>query len=179
MRHRQPLPKIWLMTDPRGGDPVALVRRLPPRSGIVFRHYDAPNRRALFRAVKAVARGKRHVILLAGTPARARAWGADGAHDRSVRGSHALRSVAVHDAREAALARRVKADLIFVSPVFETRSHAGAQLLGRTGFSRLSRGHVAVALGGMSATRFRGLKTLKPHGWAAIDALSAALTKSS
>jgi thiamine-phosphate pyrophosphorylase len=178
MRRRQPLPKIWLMTDPRGGDPVAAVRRLPPRSGVIFRHYDASNRHALFRAVKAAAKGKGHVIVLAGTPARARSWGADGAHERSLRASKGFRTAAVHTAREASVARRVKADLIFVSPVFETRSHEGARPLGRIGFSRLSRGHVAIALGGMDAKRFRRLKVLKPYGWAGIDALSVPLTKS-
>jgi thiamine-phosphate pyrophosphorylase len=172
MRHRQPLPKIWLMTDPRGGDVVAAVRRLPPRSGIIFRHYDAPDRLALFRAVKSAARRKHHMVLLAGTPAQAKAWGAHGAHDRSVRASIGLRSVAVHSAREAALARRVKADLVFVSPVFATRSHPGAQPLGRIGFGRLARGHTAIALGGMNSTRFRSLAALKPYGWAGIDALS-------
>lgn len=170
MRRRQPLPKIWLMTDPRGGDPVAAVRSLPPRSGIIFRHYDVPHRRTLFRAVNAAARRGNHVILLAGTPAQAKAWGADGAHDRSARVSTGLRSVAAHNAREAALARRIKADLIFVSPVFPTRSHPGGRVLGRIGFGRLSRGQKAIALGGMTPERFRSLAALKPYGWAGIDA---------
>jgi thiamine-phosphate pyrophosphorylase len=170
MRRRQPLPKIWLMTDPRGGDPVVAVRRLPPRSGIVFRHYDAPDRRALFRAVKKAAQRAGHVVLLAGPPAKAKAWSADGAHDRSMRASKGLRTVAVHNAREAALARRVGADLIFVSPVFATRSHPGARGLGRIGFGELARGQCAIALGGMDARRFRSLAALKPYGWAGIDA---------
>jgi thiamine-phosphate pyrophosphorylase len=170
MRRRQPLPKIWLMTDPRGGDPVAAVRRLPPRSGVIFRLYDASNRHALFCAVKAAAKGKGHVILLAGSPGQAHSWGADGAHDRSARASKGLRSVAVHNAREATLARRVQADLIFVSPVFATQSHPGAAPLGRTGFARLARGQRAIALGGMNTRRFRSLVALKPYGWAGIDA---------
>jgi thiamine-phosphate pyrophosphorylase len=170
MRRRQPLPKIWLMTDPRGGNPVAAVRGLPLRSGVVFRHYDEPDRHALFRAVKKAARRGGHVVLLAGPPATAEAWGADGAHDRSPRASKGLRTVAVHNAREAALARRIQADLIFVSPVFATRSHPGAQHLGRIGFGRLARGQNAIVLGGMNARRFRSLAALKPYGWAGIDA---------
>ena len=170
MRRRQPLPRTWLMTDPRAGDVLAAIARLPRGSGIVFRHYGVPDRRALFDRVRRAARAKRHILLLADTPTRARAWGADGAHHRSARASAGLRTMAVHNAREVALARRMKVDLIFVSPVFATASHPGAKPLGHLTFGRLARGQSAIALGGMNARRFRTLAALKPYGWAGIDA---------
>jgi thiamine-phosphate pyrophosphorylase len=169
-----PPPQIWLMTDERGGDPVSLVRTLPKGAGIVFRHHAtaAGERRALFKRVRRVARRRRLVLLLAGTPAQAQAWGADGAHHRSVLPSRGLRSVAVHDRRELALAVRVDADLMFVSPVFATRSHPGMRSLGVARFGLLAGKHRqrAIALGGINCNSFKKLRAMKAHGWAAIDA---------
>jgi thiamine-phosphate pyrophosphorylase len=172
MRRRHPLPKIWLMTDPRIDDLEAAIARLPKQSGIIFRHYDLPKaeRRALFKQVRRLAKERRHTLVLADRPSTAWRWGADGAHDRSPRRSLGIRTVAVHSAREAALARRIGADLIFVSPVFVTASHSGARTLGRLGLARLSLGQQTIALGGMTRARAKSLSSLKIHGWAAIDA---------
>ena len=114
------------------------------------------------------------MLLLADRPLVAQRWGADGAHSRSPHRSQGIRTVAVHNAREAALARRLRADLIFVSPVFETRSHPGSRSIGALGLGRISglQRHQTIALGGMTAKRAKSLVALNIHGWAAIDALS-------
>ncbi|HEX8257692.1 MAG TPA: thiamine phosphate synthase [Allosphingosinicella sp.] len=180
MHRRQPLPRLWLMTDERQGDALcSALERLPRGSGVVFRHYGlpTPERRRLFGQVRAVARRRRLVLLLAGTPRLAAAWGADGSHGR---GSHAplrgqVRTAPVHDVRDMIAAARAGADLLFVSPAFGTRSHPGAAPLGRVRFgllARQARGPV-VALGGMTPSRFRGLAAFRIYGWAAIDAWSA------
>jgi thiamine-phosphate pyrophosphorylase len=175
MRSRKAsLPELWLMTDERGGDPVEIARRRPRRSGIVFRHYATPprKRRALFERVRRIARQRQLVLMLAGPPAQGRAWRADGAHHRSLLSSKGLRSVAVHNRVELARARRVAADLIFVSPVFATASHPGAAALGvaRLGLLVGADRSRTIALGGMNAKNFQRLAGLKVHGWAAIDA---------
>ncbi len=163
-----------MMTDERGGDPVALARALPKGAGIVFRHHATPDRerRALFERVRAVARRQRLVLLLAGTPAQAQAWRADGAHHRSALRSRGLRSVAVHNRRELALAVRVRADLVFASPMFATRSHPDAKPLGVVRFGLLAGKHRSrvIALGGMNPKDFKKLNGMTVHGWAAIDA---------
>ena len=174
MRRRHPLPKVWLMTDPRLGDLEATIRALPNGTGIIFRHYELPRleRRALFKRIRKLARARRHCVLLADRPAIARQWGADGAHDRSLRRSQGIRTVAVHNAREAVLARRVKADLIFVSPIFSTRSHPHARAIGAIGIARIAgdqRGQT-IALGGVTAIRMRTLRRFGIYGWAGIDA---------
>jgi thiamine-phosphate pyrophosphorylase len=174
MRHRHPLPKIWLMTDPRMDNLLTVIKRLPMRSGIVFRHYDLAyrERRALFRRVWAVAHRANHVLILADTPQTAWQWGADGAHSRSRHRSTGLRTMAVHTMREAALARAVKADLIFVSPVFATRSHTNARTIGAIGLGQIAgqQRNRTIALGGMNANRARQLSAMKIYGWAGIDA---------
>jgi thiamine-phosphate pyrophosphorylase len=174
MRRRHPLPKIWLMTDPRIDNLDAAIRSLPKGSGVVFRHYElaATLRRRLFKHVKKLAKQQRHVLLLADRPITAGQWGADGAHSRSPHRSQGLRTIAVHNGGEAVLAKKLKADLIFVSPVFATRSHPGARHLGRIGLARIA-GHQrkrTVALGGMTTKRMKLLRALSLHGWAAIDA---------
>lgn len=175
MRPRKaPLPKIWVMTDERGGDPVAIARRVAHGTGIVFRHYATPpsERRALFTRVRQIARARRLVLLLAETPANARHWGADGAHHRSALTSAGLRSVAVHNRRELVIAQRAKADLVFVSPVFTTTSHPGVKLLGVVRFGLLigREWQYIIALGGMNLVTFKKLRGTNIYGWAAIGA---------
>jgi thiamine-phosphate pyrophosphorylase len=162
------------MTDERGGDPVSIAQALPRGSGIVFRHHaiTAKARRQLFEQIRRIAHARRLTLLLAGPPAQAREWGAHGAHHRSLLVSSGLRSVAVHNACELATARRIGADLIFVSPVFASASHAGKAGTGVVRFGLLigaQRGRT-IALGGMNPTSFRKLAGMNVHGWAAIDA---------
>jgi len=72
------------MTDQRMGDALwTALGQLPRGSGVIFRHYATRDRRALFERVRAVARKRRLVLVLAGTPRQAVAWRADGAHGRS------------------------------------------------------------------------------------------------
>ena len=177
MRPRQPLPRVWLMTDERMGEGLwAALARLPRGGGVVFRHYATPpaERRALFKRVRAIARRRRLVLVLAGKVGQAVAWRADGVHGRrSDRASRPLlRTAPAHDHRELVAARRAGADLAFLSPVFPTRSHPGAAALGAARFGRLANGSEvdAIALGGMDGTRFKQLRMLGAKGWAAIDA---------
>ncbi len=99
----------------------------------------------------------------------AQRWRADGAHGR-VRGCV---STPVHTVRERVAAERRGAQIIFVSPVFATRSHPGSRTLGRVGFGRMARGApmTVIALGGMNARRATSLRHFNVQGWAAIDSL--------
>ena len=169
MHRRQPLPRLWLMTDERQGEMLwRALERLPRGSGVVFRHYGLPrpDRRRLFEAVLDLSRRRRLTLLVAGAPLP----GANGVHGRRGAG---VRSASVHNLRELRAAERAGANLVFLSPVFATRSHPGAKPLGRRRFALLA--HQArvpvIALGGMNAERFRALGGA--YGWAAIDAWSA------
>lgn len=170
MRARQPLPRLWLMTDERQGDGLlAAVERLPEAAGIVFRHYGLPEvaRRDLFDRVRAAAPG---LVLLAGPAEQARAWGADGSHGSGP--DQGLRSAPVHDQPQIRAAERNGADLLFLSPVFATSSHIGACTLGLAKFAWLARRTPlpVIALGGMNVTRGRRLASFGAYGWAGIDA---------
>lgn len=179
--HRKKLPSLWLFTDERVSEAalLAAVERLPRgRGGIVFRHYrtEARARRALFEAVRVIARRRRLVLMLAGDPRTAEAWAADGWHGRGVAvwGRPMLRSAPVHDVFELIAARRAGADFVFLSPLFSTRSHPGGRSLGRARFAAIARrtSIPVMALGGVRALHRKILRGLGAQGWAAIDGLS-------
>lgn len=162
----QPLPRLWLMTDERLGDGLPdAVARLPEGAGIVFRHYSLgeAERRALFARVRAAHPGP---LLLAGPATEALALGADGSHGRH---QGALTAPA-HDLAEIRMAEALGARLVFLSPVFPTRSHPGAPALGAAGFAELTAqtSLPVVALGGMNEARAKELSGA--YGWAGIDA---------
>ena len=169
MDPRHPLPRCWLMTDERLGQRLFdAVDRLPERAGIVFRHYSlaGEERRALFDRVRAL---RPHLmLLLAGQSNQALEWGADGSHGRGP--GEGLRTAPAHDLAELRAAEEAGAALVFISPVFETRSHPGRAALGPDGFDRLAAQTrlPAIALGGLDAERFALLKDA--YGWAGIDA---------
>ena len=165
-------PNLWLMTDERMGEGLwAALERLPRGGGVIFRHYATASveRREIYARVRKVARKRRLTLVVAGP----RLPGADGSHGRGATRRGGLATRAVHTRTEAISAVRAGADLIFVSPVFATRSHPGVRALGAVRMGLMLRGIdiPAIALGGMmDARRFRRVAPLKLHGWAAIDA---------
>lgn len=164
-------PVVWLMTDERTGDALLpALRRLPPGSGVVFRHYslERRDRRTLFVRVRRIARARGLTLVVARPAGVGRAHGVHG----TARGE-GLRTWPAHDRRQAVAGARAGAALLFVSPVHPTRSHPGAPALGPARAAAIGRGlgPKLIALGGMTPKRFRAARALGFHGWAAIDAL--------
>lgn len=162
MTARHPaLPRLWLITDARIDARLdRAIARLPRGSGVIFRHYHLPpDERAIRLAeIRRLCRRFGHRMEIAGE-----SYGPPSPH----------RVLAtVHDLREIARANRFGARAVLLSPVYPTRSHPGGKALGRLGFLLLARRArmPVIALGGMTARRFRGLPV---HGWAAIDGLSS------
>lgn len=165
---RQPLPHLWLLSDARNDAVLErALRRLPRGSGFVFRHYhlQPEERRARFARLLRLARARGHTVLLAGSAAEARHWGADGSYGPS--GTLAT----AHNLRELARANRCQAAAVLLSPAFPTRSHPGAPTLGPLRFRLLAARSTkpVVALGGMTPATARRLGWPR---WAAIDGLS-------
>ena len=173
------------MTDPRlAGGLHAAIQRLPFGSAVIFRNYgqERQARYAEFCAVRRLCKRRGHMVFLAGSERDAMHWHADGYHSQiATRGQSKLfRSAPVHNNKEIARAGIIGADILFVSPIYKTRSHAGARPLGPTGFRRLClcgrREHKGashkpiIAVGGMTAALARMQDKRLVHGWAAIDA---------
>ena len=170
-RNQSPLPLLWLLSDKRNDAGLEdALRGLPPRSGFVFRHYhlEESARRQKFAELAGLARALDHTVILAGHED----WGADGHYGRPDRLGAGLRLATAHDAAELAEAVAAQADGIFLSPVFATASHPGADTLGAAGFHALARDSSVpvIALGGMNAARARELAWPR---WGAIDGLGS------
>jgi len=173
-----PLPCLWLISDARNdAELVRALARLPRGSGFIYRHYHLPDpdRYHRFRALRRIAKAHGHVVILADSALTARDWGADGIYGapRSLtpRRAGLLHLATAHDLAEIGLAARLGADAVLLSPVFPTRTHPGAPVLGAVRFRLLARQSrlPVIALGGMSPARAQSLKWPR---WAAIDGLS-------
>ena len=162
------------MTDPRLSDGLgAAVRKLPAGSGVVFRHYhlSEAERRALFRRIARICRQRGHFLVLAGPDD----WSADGVHGKPRVRPDQILTMPVHSVNEIRQAQAMGADLIFLSPLFPTRSHPGGRVLGLMQFSRLAKlaGNAKViALGGMARNKAQSITRRVAYGWAAIDAFA-------
>ena len=176
-----PWPRAWLMTDERLGERLwEAVGNLPEGvGGVVFRHYGLGEieRLAIGRKVAAIADARGLTLAVAGSNSLAERLGARLVHNPDLAGPVSL-SLAVHDESEALAAREAGAALVFVSPVFPTRSHPHQPVLGAERALALAQlaGCPAIALGGMDARRFETLRD-GFYGFAGIDCWLGAVTE--
>lgn len=181
MRRCHPVPQTLLLSDARNDERLeTAVSRLPRGSALVFRHYHLPlaQRRARFEALRRHCRLRGVLIITAGEAPGWRSDGHYGAPQSLGRAAglrhgarHGLRLATAHSLAEIGNAVRARASAILLSPVFPTRSHPGAPVLGPVRFLLLARRSPlpVIALGGM--TRQRAAR-LPVFGWAAIDGLA-------
>lgn len=153
MKHRQPLPGRWLVADERTGVELwATLKRLPSGTGVLVLYAALPKREraVLLAKLRLIARQRRLVIAdeVAGEAAR------------------------VHNFAELRRASLRKTPLLFLSPMFETRSHPQWRTLPRMKAAAMIRLAAVpiMALGGMNARRFRRIERMGFQGWAGIDA---------
>jgi len=183
--HAGRLPPLALMTDDdRLSDPVAAARALPRGNLVILRAHGDARRAALAERLCRVAREHDLVCLIANDPELAARSGADGVHFPEARAHEAAHwracrpewfiTCAAHDARAIARARAARADAVFVSPVFATKSHEDARPLGVMRFRALARAAAipVYALGGIDARTALRLKDAPIAGLAAVGALS-------
>ena len=170
-------PRRWLMTDERIGDRLwQAIDHLPAGDGgIVFRHHRLSDAERLQLGLKVarIARERGLAMAVSRSKELARQLAADLVHNPA--GDRGLPiSLAVHNEIEAEDARRHEAALVFISPVYATRSHPGTAILGPEKSAELARlaACPAIALGGMNEARFEELATAFPglfRGYAGID----------
>ena len=169
-------PRFWLMTDERMGERLwTAIGRMPIKhSGIVFRHYSLAQdvRATLARRIADICHRRSLVLAVAGNEDLAVTARADLVHNPPEPPLHLPFSRSVHSIDEAEAARADGAAIIFVSPIFRTRSHPDAKPIGRPLARRIAEaaGVPAIALGGMDALKFPRLQRDGFYGWAGIDA---------
>jgi len=178
------LPTLWLMTSDASEDRiVAAMRRLPPGSGVIFRHYLSPDRTSLAARLRRVAFERRLIFLVAGDLRLAVSITADGFHApewaaHRIAAAHralprAIITMAAHGPKGLCSAHRHGAHAVIVSPVFQTTSHPGAATLGPVRLARLVAQSKlpVIALGGIDGSNVRRLAGAPISGIAAISGL--------
>lgn len=175
------LPAAFFLVEPaRTADPEAVIARLPPGTGVIYRDYGAPDRHIRARRLAALCRRRRLVFLVAGDWRLALQVRAHGLHVPeyqlpSARWRRAAAdwrvTTAAHGPAALALARRRGADAVLLAPVFPTKSHVDALTLGPHRFARLSRlaGLPVYALGGVTSATRRRIPSRAAAGVAAIE----------
>ncbi len=154
-RRQMSVPRQWLVADLRLGDaPWRALGRLPRGSGVLL-HGGLPEdqRRRLRQGVLRIARRRGLVV-------------ADESRGEAAR---------VHSLAELSEAHLHKVPMLFLSPIFPTRSHPGQAPMSRmraAALLRLAKVPV-IALGGMDAKKFSHVRSLGFSGWAGIDAWDA------
>jgi thiamine-phosphate pyrophosphorylase len=163
------------MTDERIGERLwEAIGALPRGAGVVFRHYATPEKERTETAFRIAEFCKAHGLVLA---VARDVFLADSLHAELVHNPVCDPSVlpisrSAHSPDEAKMACKSGASLIFLAPMYPTRSHPERQPLTRD----IARRIVAacpvpvIALGGMNRARFDELKSDGFYGWAGIDA---------
>jgi thiamine-phosphate pyrophosphorylase len=173
--NQPPWPREWLMTDERIGERLwGAIGALPKGAGVVFRHYATPQdqRVALAHRVADICRERLLTLAIARDASLAGSLDAALVHNPVSDPGILPTSRAAHSAEEARSAADAGACLIFLAPLFPTRSHPDRKPLSRD----VARQIVAassvpvIALGGMNRARFEELKSDGFYGWAGIDA---------
>jgi len=163
------------MTDERMGEQLwTAIERLPINAGIVFRHYATPSeaRVTLAKRIADICHDRSLAFAVAADVDVARSLGADLVHNPAGPTHDLPFSRAVHSIEEAEAAKAEGAALVFVSPIYPTRSHPGREQLAPAVALQIAKaaGVPAIALGGMDSDKFEQLKREGFYGWAGIDA---------
>ena len=168
------LPNLWLFTDStKTVNPVALSKNLPKNSGIVIRSYGAKNKETIIRDVLNMKKRRLFTVLISGKYKRA--LNADGNHTPQWTNypykTKNIISISAHSAKDVRKSLNVKADLIFISPVFVSTSHKDNRHLGviKLGLMAKLFKKPVIALGGINNQNISLLKSLPISGCAGID----------
>jgi thiamine-phosphate pyrophosphorylase len=160
------------MTDERLGNqlPEAIARAAAAGAGVIVRHHASSHAERRGIAAQVLAHGA--LLGVSRDVALAVEVGAAIVHN-PVGDTRGLPfSLSVHDADQARAAAQRQSALVFVSPIYATRSHPDAAALGEQAAMKLAElaGCPAVALGGVDREAGERLIEQGWAGWAGIDA---------
>ncbi len=179
---------VFFTDRKRCGDLKLAIKNLPKNSAVIFREYDleSKEREKLAREIIKACRAKNHKIIIGKDLALARKLRADGVHfsdrdklplqifNRQNQPQKFIFSFACHNFLSVLKSRQLKADLVFISPIFTTKSHLNAEPLGLGRLSRIIRiSKIPVfALGGVNEKNIHTLQKLGAQGFGGIEIFS-------
>jgi thiamine-phosphate pyrophosphorylase len=176
---RPSLPALLFFTDPqRTPDPLAVAQRLPAGAAIVYRHFGAPSRAAMAKALLGLCRRRRLKLLIGADWGLAAQIGADGVHLPERFGAHAPRLRRNHPRWLITIAAhgRIRpsrgADAAVLAPIFPSASPSAKRPLGARTANAIARvaGLPVYGLGGVNARNAARLHSFA--GLAAVKALA-------
>ena len=179
------LPWLWVMSDSeRLPDPAAIMPALPPGTALIVRHHDAKTKSELGLRAMRVRRSAQVKILISEDWRTAAALRCDGVHMPEAKvgrlapglrlwrkAGRRLLTTSAHGWAGLKKARLNKVDIVFLSPVLPTRSHAGQKALGRLAFAAMAqRAQIPLAaLGGVDLSSLRNLNGTRVAAIAGIS----------
>ena len=182
-----PLPSFFALVDPhRTPDPLALAERLPPGTGVIYRHFGEAKQESIGQGLVKVARARSLMVLIGNDPQLARRLDADGVHwaearrheARGWRDRFAIMTCAAHSRRSLARAGTTSCDAALYSTVFASNSPSASAPMGALRFrNSVQRTRLPVyALGGVNADTIGQISSVA--GGAAIEGASVFLKAS-
>ena len=173
-------PFIFMTDTARGPDPSWALSVLPRGSGVIFRHYEHPERAKLAQELRTIAAARGLIFLIAGDALLARQTRADGLHlpewqiwqrpDANWQRDWIV-TAAVHSPAAIKRADEMRCDAGLLSPVFATCSHPGSRPLTQNQRNNWTKDASLplFALGGISGTT---IKALRRQSWAGVATVS-------
>ncbi len=175
------LPALLALTDPiRTPDPTLYAKTLPVGSGLIYRHFGAPDAHMIATALRKIACQRQLYLMIGNDPKLAMKVGADGVHwpERHLskakhwQGRFLLQTGAVHS-RQAiqSAAQNGSVDAVLLSTVFSSNSPTAKTPIGARRFRKLAKASSLplYALGGLRPDNMQAVANY--GGLAAIDGL--------
>lgn len=183
---RPNLPPLLFFTDPeRTPRPWEVAARLPVGSGVIYRHFGAPDARETALRLRQATRARDGLLLIGRDAALAEEIGADGLHLPETRIDEAAALSALHPGWTVTAAfhgldplpNLMGIDALVVSPVFPAGGASASK--GPLGIARLTEiageaSRPVYALGGIDAGNSRALEGSGACGIAAVGSIRAA-----
>lgn len=186
------LPSSILFSDrTKISDLKTTAKSLPKNSAILIREYDLSqkNREIFAQEISAIAKNRGLKILVGKDVALARKIKADGAHfsdfdkvpmqflQKKNFNKKFIFTFSCHNFKSVLKAKKLKADIIFISPIFPTTSHLNTKALGLINLAKIhlkskSTSYSAsrfYALGGINSKNLLSVRKLGLSGFAAIS----------
>ncbi len=186
-------PAFFFTDDKRANNALDIAQALPPEVGIVFRSLEPEELRCTkTKQMAELAESQRRCMFVSQRPELAHQLGATGVHlpEREAYRAKQIRrlfpslriSTACHSFSVLSSLCRDSIDLIFLSPLFSTKSHPREAGLGVLKFAhwrnvalrRSSRKPLIYALGGINADNIHRLSATGADGYGAIGMFAEA-----
>ena len=167
-------PYIWFFTDVKKTQrPLTTIKVLPKKSGVVIRNYSHAEQINI-REIKKYRHSRILTILAAGKYTKHNYI--DGVHyprwlqSYNIK-NNVIKSISVHGGKDIRKSINLKANLVFIAPIFKTTSHKEQNCLGVIKLGLLAKLYKVpvIALGGINEHNVSRLKGLPILGCAGID----------